>query len=134
MAMILVDSSVLIDLIERTPTWFEWSAAQLFAASKSDQLGINAIVFAEISRTFTNLEAQNAFLNATNIRFLHLSPAAAYAASAAHIAYRAAGGTRIATLPDFFIGAHAQAEGLTLLTRDATRSKRYFPDVAIIVP
>jgi predicted nucleic acid-binding protein len=43
-------------------------------------------------------------------------------------------GKKIATLPDFFIGAHAYVEGFTLITRDTTRIKTYFPDVKIISP
>lgn len=45
-----------------------------------------------------------------------------------------AGGTRTAPLPDFFIGAHAEVEGLTLITRDAARFQTYFPNVKLIVP
>jgi predicted nucleic acid-binding protein len=37
-------------------------------------------------------------------------------------------------LPDFFIGAHADAERLPLLTRDARRYRHYFPTVALIAP
>ena len=37
-------------------------------------------------------------------------------------------------LPDFLIGAHAQAEGLKLATRDPERIKTYFPKVELIVP
>ena len=32
------------------------------------------------------------------------------------------------------IGAHAQAEGFTLLTRDASRYRTYFPSVPLICP
>ena len=35
---------------------------------------------------------------------------------------------------DFFIGAHAQAEGWKLLTRDAPRYKTYFPKLQLICP
>lgn len=132
--MILIDSSVLIDLIEKTPQWHAWSTEQLFAAQKRDRIGINAIVYAEVSRSFESAESQNGFMKRTGIAFLHLSSAAAYAASAAHHAYRAAGGSRTATLPDFFIGAHAQADGYTLMTRDAKRMLTYFPDVPVISP
>jgi predicted nucleic acid-binding protein len=48
--------------------------------------------------------------------------------------YRKAGGTRISILPDFFIGAHAEVEGLTLITRDAARYRTYFPSVTLITP
>lgn len=33
---------------------------------------------------------------------------------------------RRSPLPDFFIGAHADAAGLILLTRDAARYRTYF--------
>jgi hypothetical protein len=33
---------------------------------------------------------------------------------------------------DFFIGAHALAEGYKLLTRDAGRYKTYFPKIKLI--
>lgn len=132
--MILIDSSVLIDLIEKTPQWHAWSTEQLFAAQQRDRIGINAIVYAEVSRSFESAESQNRFMKRTSIAFLHLSAAAAYAASAAHRSYRAAGGSRTATLPDFFIGAHAQTDGYTLMTRDTKRILTYFPDVPVISP
>jgi predicted nucleic acid-binding protein len=37
-------------------------------------------------------------------------------------------------LSDFFIGAHAAAEELPLLTRDARRYRNYFPTVQLITP
>jgi hypothetical protein len=37
-------------------------------------------------------------------------------------------------LPDFFIDAHAAVEGLTPLTRDATRYRSYYSTLRIIVP
>jgi hypothetical protein len=37
-------------------------------------------------------------------------------------------------LPDFYIGAHAEVEGLTLVTRDAARYRTYFPNVSLITP
>ena len=43
-------------------------------------------------------------------------------------------GTRTGVLPDFFIGAQAQTEGWASLSRDATRYKRYFPEVSLICP
>ena len=37
-------------------------------------------------------------------------------------------------LPDFLIGAHAQAEGLKLATRDPKRVGTYFPKVLLVTP
>jgi predicted nucleic acid-binding protein len=59
---------------------------------------------------------------------------ALFLAGKAFARYRAAGGTRAGVLPDFFIGAHAEIEGLPLLTRDADRYRHYFPTVTLIAP
>ena len=55
-------------------------------------------------------------------------------AGRAFIEYRRRGGTRRSPLPDFYIGAHAAAEGHTIVTRDAARYRTYFPDVTVIAP
>jgi len=48
-------------------------------------------------------------------------------------AYRRRGGTRTGVLPDFFIGAHATVEGMTLITRDLHR-RGWFPSLRVIAP
>lgn len=132
--MILVDSSVLIDVIEAKPDWKHWSAAQLTRYSESQSLVINAIVYAEVSRTFASFGMQNKFLKETGIKVASISNEAAFAAAKAHLAYRVVGGSKTSTLPDFFIGAHASVNGYTLLTRDPSRIRTYFPDVSLITP
>lgn len=59
---------------------------------------------------------------------------AAFLAGKCFLRYRKLGGTRRSPLPDFFIGAHAAVEGLTLLTRDASRYRTYFPTLSLIAP
>ena len=59
---------------------------------------------------------------------------AAWPAAEAFATYRRRGGTRTSPLPDFYIGAHSQVASLTLLTRDATRYRTYFPNVTLICP
>ena len=48
--------------------------------------------------------------------------------------YKARRGTKVSVLPDFFIGGHAEALGIPLLTRDTKRLKTYFPGVKAICP
>ena len=132
--MILVDSSVLIDVIEGAPEWKHWSAEQLTKHASAGGLAINAMVYAEVSRAFATAKQQNRFLKEASIKVMAISNEAAFLAARAHLAYRAAGGSRHATLPDFFIGAHAQDSAYALLTRDPVRIRNYFPKVRLITP
>lgn len=59
---------------------------------------------------------------------------AAFLAGWAFVEYRRRGGIRAAPLPDFYIGAHAQARNYRLLTRDPGRYRSYFPDIEIVAP
>ena len=132
--MIVVDSNVLIDLLEPGSAWGDWSEAQLAQAAEQDALAINVLIYAEIARSFDTADRIDEFLRQLDIEVRPIPLAAAFLASRAHQAYRRRGGARVATLPDFFIAAHAQTEGATLLTRDATRVGSYFPDLALICP
>ena len=59
---------------------------------------------------------------------------AGFQAGKAFLDYRRKGGDRARPLPDFYIGAHAAASGLGLLTRDPGRFRHYFPQVELITP
>lgn len=132
--MVLVDSNVLIDVITQDPVWCDWSLAQLRAARARDKLTINALVYAEVVVSYGAMEELDAFLKPTGITLSPLSAHAAFIASRAFMRYRAAKGTKTGVLPDFFIGAQAEAEGWSLLSRDATRYRRYFPKIDLISP
>lgn len=132
--MTLVDSSVLIDVIESQAPWADWSEAQLLSARARGGLSVNLMVYAEIARAFNSQAVLDEFLSDTGIAVQPLDERMAYLAARAHDAYRAGGGQRGATLPDFFIGAHASVSGQPLLTRDPKRVRRYFPDVSLICP
>jgi len=53
---ILVDSNVLLDVLEDDPRWAEWSQDQLDAASATDRLVINPVIYSELSIGFTRIE------------------------------------------------------------------------------
>ena len=132
--MILVDSNVLIDVIEQNPSWSEWSSKQLATARRRGLLVINPIVYSEISLSFASADALDEYITGDDFDRRELPWSAAFLAGRAFLAYRKQGGLKSAPLPDFHIGAHAQVEGLTLLTRDAKRYRTYFPKVKIIAP
>ena len=131
--MILVDSNVLIDVLTDDPVWEEWSSEQLTRLGNTRQLAINPLIFAEIAMAYTDQGQLEAALPASLVR-LPLPYSAAFMAGRAFIEYRRRGGTRRSPLPDFYIGAHAAAEGHTIVTRDAARYRTYFPDVTVIAP
>jgi predicted nucleic acid-binding protein len=130
----LVDSNVLLDLFSKDPRWAPWSSKRLTAAFNDGPVIINQIVYGEVSLRFSSIEVLEAELSEDRFVRANLPWAAAFLAARAHRTYRASGGTRTSTLPDFFIGAHAAVLGLSLLTRDAARYRTYFPTVSLIAP
>jgi predicted nucleic acid-binding protein len=48
--------------------------------------------------------------------------------------YKRNQGTKLSSLPDFFIGAHAAVLNVGLITRDVARYRTYFPTVTLITP
>jgi predicted nucleic acid-binding protein len=130
--MILVDSNVLIDISARDPTWFDWSAEQLALAMDREDVAINPIIYAEVSVGYASVASVDSALE--QLHRLDLPYAAAFVAGKAFQEYRRRGGARMSPLPDFYIGAHAAVEGMTLLTRDPKRYASYFPSVRLIAP
>lgn len=92
------------------------------------------MIYAEISVCFQSETELAAALDLPDLTQLALPYEAAFRAGRAFVEYRRQGGNRRSPLPDFFIGAHAEVEGMTLLTRDAARYRTYFPKVKLIAP
>ena len=134
MAAVLVDSNVILDVLTEDRRWFEWSSARLTECSETGSLIINPIIYAEVSIRFDRIEDVNAALPAEFFHRAQLPWEAAFLAGKCFVQYRRHGGQRAAPLPDFYIGAHAAVAGLTLLTRDATRYRTYFPRLRLIAP
>ena len=130
----LFDSNFILDLINRDGQWGAWSRATLTTCLDSGPCFINPIIYSEVSVGVTDIEKLDEIVPADALRRLPLPYPAAFLAAKAHESYRRRGGTRVATLPDFFIGAHALVDGLTLVTRDARRYRQAFPDVGLLTP
>ena len=132
-AGIVVDSSVLLDIFTEDARWVTWSQEQLVEAATRGALIVNAVVLAEIAPRFSRIEALHSALPPMT-RLEEIPSAASFLAGHAHAAYRRAGGTREAILPDFLIGAHAAVTGRPLLTRDPRRIATYIPGAKLISP
>ena len=133
-ARVMIDSNVLIDLLENDPNWADWSETQLTPLAEAGLAVINPIIYAEVAANFATIEALNAAVHPFNLQREPLPWDAAFLASQAFKLYRRRGGLRSSPLPDFYIGAHASLSGYSLLTRDARRYREYFPKLKIIDP
>ena len=131
---VLVDSSVILDIVTDDQEWIDWSSAMVQQASETGRLAINPIIYAEVSSRFDSIEAVEAAVPRDHFERLPLPWDAAFLAGKAFVQYRRRGGTKTSPLPDFFIGAHAAVAGLTLLTRDPRIYRTYFPKLRIISP
>ncbi|MEV0333346.1 PIN domain-containing protein [Nocardia sp. NPDC050717] len=53
----LVDTCVLIDILDGDPTWEDWSASALSAARNAGRVVINPLIYAEVSIGYATKEA-----------------------------------------------------------------------------
>lgn len=132
--MLLVDTNVLVDVLQNDPEWADWSIAQLRAQSNLHALVINPIIYAEMSLSFSTLEALDEVVATLGLEVREVPRPALFLAAKAYAQYRKRGGSKLQVLPDFFIGAHAAVEGWPLLTRDASRFRTYFPTLDVFAP
>ena len=132
--MLLVDTNVLVDVLQNDPQWADWSIAQLRAQAQLHALVINPVIYAELSLSFTTFEALDRVVATMELTLHEVPRPALFLAGKAYLQYRRRGGAKAQVLPDFFIGAHAAVEGWPLLTRDASRFRTYFPSLEVIAP
>ncbi len=138
--MILFDTSVIIDARDPDSPWHEWAKERIAEAVAIEGAGVNTVVISEASVRAKDPQAVPALLEGFGMTLLPLPVSAAVPAAKAFAIYLERlkkEGKAVASrvpLPDFFIGAHAQAEMLTLVTRDPDRVKTYFSAVTLISP
>ncbi|WP_185983327.1 type II toxin-antitoxin system VapC family toxin [Aureimonas mangrovi] len=132
----LVDSNVIIDLFARNSVSChrDWSMERLLDAVEHGRVCVSAIAWTEVTQPYESERELRELLRPFDVVEEPLPFAAAYPAGQAHRRYRERGGRRERTLPDFLIGAHALVAGHRLLTRDGSRYRDYFPDLAIVSP
>ncbi len=131
---ILVDTSVLLDVLTEDPVWYPWSAATLAECAETSTLAVNPVIYAEVSVGFERIEDVEEALPAGLFARLPIPWEAAFLAGASFLRYRRMGGAGRSPLPDFFIGAHALVERMALVTRDPARHRTYFPGLRLIAP
>ena len=132
--MTLVDTNVVIDVLTADPVWLDWSVEALQGVRDSSVPHINEVTYAELAAGYVTEAALQRDLDLLRLRLERTSQVGLFLAGRAYAAYRALGGPRTTLLADFFIGGHAEAAGLPILTRDPRRYRTYFPSVTLITP
>jgi predicted nucleic acid-binding protein len=130
----LIDSNVLLDVATEDPHWYQWSSTALTTAARTAPLLINPLIYAEVSMNYDTIEELDEVLPEPMFRRVPLPYPAGFLAGRAFLTYRSRGGERRSPLPDFYIGAHAAVDRLTLVTRDPRRYRTYFPTVEMVAP
>ena len=131
---VLVDTNVILDVLTDDPAWADWAIGQLERLAPSARLLIDPIIYAELAVGFTAPDELDAVLAQMAFDYEEVPRSALCLAAAAFRRYRAGDGVKTSPLPDFFVGAHAQAGGYALLTRDVARYRTYFSQVELILP
>lgn len=98
----LVDTNVLVDVLENDPDWADWSIAQLRAQAQIHRLVINPVIYAELSLTFSTVEALDEAPAALQIPVIDIPKPALFLAGKAFVKYRRPGGTKSNVLADLF--------------------------------
>lgn len=130
----MVDTNVVIDLLEARGPWLEWSLDQILITRGLATVAISVVVVGELATRFASFDDLMTVMEGFGMAVHDLDARATHRAGRAQRAYRAAGGTRERLLGDFLIGAHAETRSATLLTRDVRHYRRYFPDLTLITP
>lgn len=130
----LVDTNIWIDCIDANSTWHEWAIEQLQRLSERSPLHVNLIVYTELLVPGPDINALDALLDVYDTLRTPLPWACAALTAAAFARYRSRGGSNLKPMPDFYIGAHAAVANLSVLTRDPTPYRGYFPRLVVVAP
>lgn len=132
--MILLDTNVMLDVLQGDGELSDWSQQQLEAAAVIDGLAINPVIYAEMSIAFARIEELNSVIEEAGLKIESIPNAEGFLAGKAFLKSRQSSGTKHSVLPDFFIGAHAAVRHWPILTRDTRRYRAYFPTVQLVAP
>jgi predicted nucleic acid-binding protein len=66
--LLLVDTNVILDVVEDDPNWADWSQTQLEAAALQYTLLINPVIYAELSIAYRRIEELEVMLTTGGVR------------------------------------------------------------------
>jgi predicted nucleic acid-binding protein len=131
--MVSVDSSVLIELLAGAEH-ADAAEAALRDALARGPVAVCDVVVAEVCSSLKHGDQALQVLEEMGIRYSTVEQKSAVRAGEMQRRYRARGGGRQRTVPDFIVGAHALLQCDGLITRDAGFFRDYFKGLRVIVP
>jgi predicted nucleic acid-binding protein len=130
-----VDTNVLIYALQETSEFYAWATSTLAARREVGPLVICDIVYAELSVSLESVDKTDDAVRMLALERLRFSNESLFRAGKAYAKYKNEhDGPKANVLPDFLIGAQADAENAPLLTANGNDFRTYFPDIEIIVP
>lgn len=142
--MTVLDSCVVMDLADPDRQYHAQSVSAVAKRLAIGRLFAPDIVFAEVSSGYLSSAHARAIFDDLKIEVVHLSDDALYLAAIRYRSFKSskesnpissANESLKSILPDFYVGALAESEGIPLLTRDAKRKwDKKFPRLKVIYP
>jgi predicted nucleic acid-binding protein len=130
-----LDTNVLINLLNPDAEKHHWCFEQVAKARESGPVIICDIVYCELSVGLDSKEATDQAISELALERLPSSDLSLFQAGRAYKKYKDEhGGPKLGVLPDFLIGAQANAENAPLVTSNKADFASYFPDMTIIHP
>jgi predicted nucleic acid-binding protein len=138
--MMLLDTNVLIYASDEHSKLCRWARRMIADGVSGEGAAVNAVSIAEVCVGDAEPQTVSDRIRAWGVIVLDVPAAASEVCARAYLAYRtrrkadSGKDAPAVPLPDFFIGAHAQVMGWTLVTADDGRFKTYFPAVVLRSP
>jgi len=128
-----LDASALLTIFNQEPGAEDWMEA-LIQARRQGPLVLCEIVYAEMTPAFESRTELDKVLADLGADLDPIGADAAWLAGQTFKRYRAEGGPREHLIPDFLIAAHAKVQAGRLAAKDRGYLRRYFPDLAVLMP
>lgn len=130
-----LDTNVVIALLDERDKHHTWSVAEVNRLKRDGPAIVTDIVYCEVSVGMRDQAEVDAAIARLGLQRLSASSAALVRAGKVFKHYRDVNkGPKLGVLPDFLIGAHAEAEDAPLLTANSKDFVGYFPNVRIMSP
>src|SRR5260370_31963193 len=129
-----IDTNIFLDILAPNEKFIDASVRALENAASVGSLVICDLVYAELCVHFETQRECDRFLESNEIRVEPLRRETHFLASRAWRSYRLQLHRSTRMLVDFLIGAHAQTQANSLLSRDRGFYKKMFQSLTLIDP